>query len=67
MGKILTERQLHNRLDKYYKERFGDRDTDEWFVNPAKNVWMFIRNNKVITLQCHILTGEVTEKITERK
>lgn len=67
MGKILTEQQLHNRLDKYYKEKFGDSDTDEWFVNPAKNVWMFIRDNKVITLRCHILTGEITEKITDYK
>lgn len=67
MSKILTEQQLHNRLNKYYKENFGDNDADEWFVNPANNVWMFIRDNKVITLQCHILTGEVTEKIIERK
>lgn len=67
MGKILTEQQLHNRLDKYYKERFGEKDTDEWYVNPAKNVWMFNRDNKIITLQCHILSGEVTEKIIDRK
>lgn len=63
MGKILTEQQLHNRLNKYYKEKFGESDTDEWYVNPAKNVWMFNRDNKIITLQCHILTGEVTENI----
>lgn len=67
MGKILTEQQIHNRLDKYYKERFGEIDTDEWYVNPAKNVWMFNRDDKIITLQCHILTGEVTEKIVDHK
>ena len=67
MGKILTEQQIHNRLDKYYKERFGEIDTDEWYVNPAKNVWMFNRDDKIITRQCHILTGEVTEKIVDHK
>lgn len=62
MGKILTEKQLHSRLDKYYKEHFGERDTDDWFVNPAVNVWLFVRDGKLITLQCHIVTGEVTER-----
>ena len=62
--KILTEKQLHNRLDKYYKEVYGERDTDEWAVNPAINVWRFIRDGKIITLQCHMLTGEITERIT---
>ncbi len=61
-NKILTEKQLHNRLDKYYKEHYGERDTDGWYVNPAVNVWMFERDGKIITLKCHILTGEVTEQ-----
>ena len=63
MNKILTEEQMHNYLDKYYKERFGERDTDNWYVNPAKNVWLFVRDGEIITLKCHILTGEVTENI----
>lgn len=61
MNKILSEKQLHNKLDKYYKEHYGERDTDEWYVNPAINTWMFIRDNKVITLKCNILNGEVIE------
>ena len=65
--KVLTEKQLHNKLDKYYKKHFGERDTDGWYVNPAVNVWMFERDGKIITLQCHILTGEVTEKIADKK
>lgn len=65
--KVLTEKQLHNKLDKYYKKHFGERDTDGWCVNPAVNVWMFERDGKIITLQCHILTGEVTEKIVDKK
>lgn len=67
MGKILTEKQLHSLLDKYYKKNYGERDTDEWYVNPAVNVWMFIRDGKTITLKCHMLTGEITEKITDNK
>lgn len=62
-NKILTEKQHHNRLDKYYKEHYGERDTDEWFVNPAVNVWRFVRDGKVITLKSHMITGEVTEKV----
>lgn len=64
MKKILTEKQLHSRLNKYYKEHYGDLDTDEWYVNPAVNVWVFERNGKTITLKCHIITGEIeaTEK-----
>ena len=61
MGKILTERQLHSRLDKYYKKHYGERDTDQWAVNPAVNVWMFVRDGETIVLKCHIITGEVTE------
>ena len=67
MEKILTEKQLHNRLDKDYKKKFGELDTDNWYVNPAKNVWMFERDGKIITLKCHILTGEVTENISNLK
>ena len=63
--KILTEKQLHSILDKYYKKHYGERDTDEWHVNPAVNVWMFERDEKTIVLKCHILTGEVTEKIVD--
>lgn len=59
--KVLTEKQLHNRLNKYYKKHYGELDTDEWYVNPAVNVWKFIRDNEIITLKCHILTGEITE------
>ena len=62
MEKILTEKQLHTRLNNYYKEHFGERDTDEWYVNPADNVWKFIRNNRVIILECNKITGEISER-----
>jgi hypothetical protein len=59
--KSLTEKQLHNRLDKYYKKHFGERDTDEWYVNPAPNRWKFERDGKTINLVCDMQTGEVKE------
>jgi hypothetical protein len=60
--KTLTEKQLHNRLNKYYKKHYGELDTDEWYVNPADNIWKFKRDNKIIILVCDIQTGEVKEK-----
>ena len=62
MNKILTEKQIHNRLDKFYKTYFGEKDTDEWWVNPYHNTWKFERNGKTIILECNIYTGEVTIK-----
>ena len=60
--KTLTEKQMHTRLDKYYKKHFGERDTDEWYVNPDVNTWKFERDGKTIILVCDMQTGEVTEK-----
>mgnify|MGYP006992078353 FL=1 len=62
MEKQLTEKQLHTRLNNYYKEHFGDRDTDEWYVNPADNIWKFERNGKTIILECDMETGKVFER-----
>lgn len=62
MNKVLTEKQLHSRLNKYYKKHYGELDTDEWYVNPADNIWKFERDGKTIILECDIQTGEVTEK-----
>lgn len=60
--KALTEKQLHSRLNKYYKKNYGELDTDEWYVNPAENIWKFERDGKIIILVCDIYTGEITEK-----
>lgn len=62
MARQLTEEQVSNRLDNYYKEHFGERDTDEWHVNPSPNVWKFERNGKTIILECDKATGKVTER-----
>lgn len=60
--KVLTEKQLFNKLNKYYKKHYGELDTDEWYVNPAENIWKFIRDGETIILVCDVHTGEVTEK-----
>jgi len=60
--KSLTEKQLHSRLNKYYKKYYGEKDTDEWYVNPADNIWKFIRDGKTIILTCNKETGEITEQ-----
>lgn len=59
---MLTEKQIFNRLNKYYKKHYGELDTDEWFINPKDNVWKFIRDNKIIILECNKESGEIIEK-----
>lgn len=63
--KVLTEKQMQTRLNKYYKKHYGELDTDEWYVNPADNVWKFERDGKTIILVCDERTGEVAEEVTE--
>lgn len=60
--KALTEKQVFSRLNKYYKKHYGEQDTDEWYVNPADNVWKFNRDGKTIILVCDMETGEVKER-----
>lgn len=62
---ILTKEEFNTRLFNYYKENYGERETDVWFEQPAVNVWTFKRDGKFISLKCHILNGEVTEHIEE--
>lgn len=60
--KTLTEKQLNNKLNKYYLKHYGENETDEFYVNPAINKWKFVRDGKIIILVCDMQTGEVTEK-----
>lgn len=60
--KTLTEKQMHTRLNNYYKEHYGENDYDEWYVNPADNSWKFKRDNEIIILVCDVHTGKVTEE-----
>ena len=63
--RILTKDELNKKLYEYYLEHFGAEETDEWYEQPAVNVWVFRRDDKYISLKAHILTGEV-EEFTEQ-
>lgn len=60
---ILSKEKLAEKLYEYYLEKYGEKDTDEFFEQPALNVWVFKRDGKYISLKAHILTGEVEEYI----
>ena len=59
---ILEKQEINKFLYDFYKENYGELETDKWFEQPAVNVWVFERNGKIITLKCHILTGKVEAK-----
>ena len=60
--KSLTEKQIHTKLNQYYKKHYGENDTDEWYINPTPNTWKFIRSGKTIILSYDKETGKVTEQ-----
>ena len=35
--KALTEKQMHTRLNNYYKAHYGENDNDGFYVNPDIN------------------------------
>ena len=59
MNKPLSEKQIHNKLNKYYVENYGERDTDEWYVNPNPYTWKFNRDGKTIVLEYSVTHGKV--------
>ena len=61
MSRILTKPELNDRLMGYYRQAYGQRDTDRWYDTMVANVKVFARDGELISLKCHILTGEVTE------
>lgn len=60
--KPLTEKQIHTKLNNYYKKNYGESDTDEWYVNPKPNIWKFVRNGKTIILEYNMETGKIFER-----
>lgn len=63
---MLSEKQIHDRLEDHYVSVWGDKSTDEWRVSPADNVWRFDRYDCTITLTCDPETGRITEEAKER-
>ncbi len=61
---ILTKSQINQRLYNYYKANYGESGGDIWYEPPALNVWVFARQERLVTLRCHIIKGTV-EKFEE--
>ena len=61
---VILDKEIHaKKLREYYLENYGEKETDIWYEKPAVNVCVFGRDNCIITLISHILTGEVNEKV----
>ena len=67
MAEILKKEQFNEYLRKYYLEQYGERDTDVWYEQPAVNVWVFGRDDKIIAIKSDILSGEIEEKICPKQ
>lgn len=62
---IFDKEMYAKNLYEYYVKNYGEKETDVWFEQPAVNVIVFRRSNRIITLKSHVLTGEVTEQTEE--
>ena len=56
---ILDKNKIKKSLISYYKENFGELNTDEWFEQTAVNVLVFKRDEKIITIKFNIKDGEI--------
>jgi len=63
---VFDKEKYTKNLYKYYEKNYGERNTDIWYEQPAVNVCVFGRDNKIITLKSNVLTGEVTEYIEKK-
>lgn len=64
---FFDKEKYDNALKEYYETCYGYRNTDVWFEQPGVNVWVFERDNQIITLKSDILSGNVTEYIEVRQ
>ena len=67
MDKILSEQMLSALLKKHYEDYYGARCDDFFYEKPARNVWMFLREGKIIVLCCHLVNGRVSAKEIEMR
>ena len=56
---ILDKNEITKSLMNYYITNFGELETDEWYEQPAVNVLVFKRDNKIITIKLNIKNGEI--------
>ena len=64
---LLTKTQFQEILRQYYIEHYGEQSSDKWYEQTAINVWVFVRDEKIITIKSHVLTGDITEQIEEMR
>jgi len=62
---LLNKAQFDEILRDHYLAHYGAEPGDIWYDQPAVNVWVFQRGAQLITLQSHLLTGNVTEQREE--
>lgn len=63
---FFDKEKYNNALREYYETHYGYLETDVWYEQPGVNVWVFGRENQIITLKSDILSGEVTEYTQSR-
>ena len=61
---ILDKNEITESLMNYYKTNFGELETDEWYEQPAVNLSVLKRENKIITIKFNIKNGEI-DVVTE--
>lgn len=62
--KKLSEKQIQNRLQKYFDANYSEyADTAQYHTDPQNNMWLYDIEElgKSITLTCDEQTGKVTE------
>lgn len=62
MSEILSKAQFDEAIFGYYAEHYGVCESDIWHEQPAANVRVFERNNKIIAIKAHMLNGEIEVK-----
>lgn len=62
MSVILTKEQFDENIYTYYAKHYGVCEADIWHEQPAVNVRVFERNNKIIAIKSHMLNGEIEVK-----
>ena len=64
---IFDKEKYKAALTEYYHTHFGEKDTDFWYERPAVNVWVFGREDKIITLKSDIRTFQVSEHVETKE
>lgn len=67
MAVLLKKAEFNEFLRNYYLEHYGEEESDIWYEQPAVNVWVFGRGDKIISLKSHVLTCEVEEYIETKQ